>query len=235
MDGVQILNSPTLRRWSHLFARIHRVGALATLSRWTHRAAWTAFEKVCQLETGGSIEGAALGHSAGSFGYQPIDCQSFLKALARCRTEHDEVFVDYGCGKGRALLLAALFPLRQVIGVERSAELCTVAERNVTRALRWLQCRNVSIVEQDATEYALPDNATLLFFYNPFSGAVLDAVLERVRASLRRRPRSLRIIYALPKSNRDVMAETSWLRVQERVVTASRDWQRLTIYCGAES
>src|SRR5215472_14564615 len=40
-------------------------------------------------------------------------------------------FLDLGCGKGRALLLASEFNFREVIGVELNPELAATALRNV--------------------------------------------------------------------------------------------------------
>ena len=39
-------------------------------------------------------------------------------------------FVDLGCGKGRPLLVASEYPFREIIGVELSASLAKIAQRN---------------------------------------------------------------------------------------------------------
>ena len=41
-------------------------------------------------------------------------------------------FIDLGSGKGRAIMLAAAYPFRRIIGVEFVAELHRVAEANIT-------------------------------------------------------------------------------------------------------
>ncbi len=43
------------------------------------------------------------------------------------------VFVDFGFGKGTALLLATEFPFKRIIGVEFSPELHRIAEENIKR------------------------------------------------------------------------------------------------------
>src|SRR5262249_16540884 len=40
-------------------------------------------------------------------------------------------FVDFGSGKGRALLCAAARPFKRIVGVEWSTDLCAIARRNV--------------------------------------------------------------------------------------------------------
>ena len=42
------------------------------------------------------------------------------------------VFVDFGCGKGRVMLLAARHGFKRVIGVEFSPELCQAARRTTS-------------------------------------------------------------------------------------------------------
>jgi SAM-dependent methyltransferase len=210
--------------------RLRRSGLRRSLQRWVHRLLWSAVERLYGIDTSGSIAGKELGHGANQFGYQPIDCQSFVLALRRAGVRRQDVFIDFGCGKGRALLLAALFPFRRIIGVERSSELCDHARRNTAAAPRWLRCRQIEVVRTDAVDYFVPDDATLLFLYNPFTSDVLESVLEHIRQSLLRRPRNLRIVYALPKMDRDRLAEIPWLEVDQLLQSASCDWQRLTIY-----
>ncbi len=83
-------------------------------------------------------------------------------------------FVDIGAGKGRALLLASEYPFRRIIGVEFSPELVAVARGNVAR---WLEeertCREITLVCSDATEYELPREPLVLYFYNPFDQVVM--------------------------------------------------------------
>ena len=43
----------------------------------------------------------------------------------------DFVFVDYGSGKGRTLLVAAEFPFKKIVGVEIAQELHAIAGKNV--------------------------------------------------------------------------------------------------------
>lgn len=42
-----------------------------------------------------------------------------------------EVFLDYGSGKGRALIMAAQYPFRRILGVEFSPQLSLIASQNI--------------------------------------------------------------------------------------------------------
>ena len=54
------------------------------------------------IDTTGSIEGVNLGNADDSFGYQPISYRTFDLAMKHVEPVEGGVFIDYGCGKGRA-------------------------------------------------------------------------------------------------------------------------------------
>lgn len=85
-----------------------------------------------------------------------------------------ETFVDIGSGKGKACIYAAAHFAR-VIGVEYAPALVEEARRNSRRAGR----TNISFVHADAAEYDLPEEAALVFLFNPFDAVVLGRFLAR--------------------------------------------------------
>lgn len=123
--------------------------------------------------------------------YAPTPVRSVRNALSRCDVRHEEAtFVDVGCGKGRVLLLATELPFRRIVGVEASKALCDIARNNVERAsLTHEGCERISVVHADATEFDIPEDAALFYFYEPFALDVSMAVLERIEDSVQRHPR----------------------------------------------
>ena len=131
--------------------------------------------------------------------YAPVTFNDFSTLLQNLDIgAGKDVFVDFGAGMGRALVLAATYNFRQVIGVELSSELATIATRNIERASPKLRCKDVVIFTQDATEYDLPVDANVIFFNNPFSGTILERVLSNIKKSLLRSPRNITLICNLP-------------------------------------
>jgi SAM-dependent methyltransferase len=110
-------------------------------------------------------------------------------------------FVDLGCGKGRAVMMAAEFGFREVVGVELHARLAGIAETNVAA---WTAAGRavcpVRIVCQDATEFVFPDGACLLYLFNPFAAPVMKRLIERIEADFSGRPGMLDLIYFNPES-----------------------------------
>lgn len=142
--------------------------------------------------------------------YAPVPYRSFYRVLRQIEIRPGvDVFVDYGAGKGRTLVLAARHPFRRVLGVEVVPEFAEEARRNLERAQRRSSARTgnrsgclagggvpVEIVTADAAEYGVPDDATILHLFDPFAGRTLERWIDLLEASLRRSPRRLTILYA---------------------------------------
>ncbi len=107
-------------------------------------------------------------------------------------------FIDLGCGKGRAVLLAAELPFKQVIGVELNPALAQIAADNLNtwQAAGHSTCP-ASIFCQDATDFILPDNPCLLYLYNPFAEPVVHRLIQHIASS---HPHALDILYFTPDS-----------------------------------
>lgn len=134
----------------------------------------------------------------GSF-YQPTMALSFNRLLDTVPLPPESVLVDFGCGKGRVLLLAVLRGIRKAVGIEFSPELCAIARNNVNIVEQATGSRlDISVIEGDVTHYEIEDDQNVFFFFNPFDDVVLEAVVNKIKKSLRRKPREIAIIYYNP-------------------------------------
>jgi SAM-dependent methyltransferase len=129
--------------------------------------------------------------------YGTCACFFVRRALKFLPVDHrDFTFVDFGCGKGKALLIASDWPFREIIGVELSPALVGVAERNIaTYRGKKKGCRSFRLVCADARDYEIPPGSAVLYFFDPFREPVLRAVIERVGRSVAQCPREVFIIY----------------------------------------
>jgi SAM-dependent methyltransferase len=142
----------------------------------------------------------------------------------------DDVFLDYGSGLGQALLMAATFPFRRIIGVEYSVELSAESSRIISRVRDRLACRDVTVVNRDAATYPVPDDVSVVYFFNPFHGPVLEAVVARIRDSLAESPRRLRIIFYGPGWFEGLVDGCDWLTKRCEVVFPAVSGLRFAIY-----
>ena len=128
------------------------------------------------------------------------------RVLSRKDVAPSDVFIDFGAGKGRVVYQAARYPFARVIGVEIAPDLAQVARRNIEHNRRRLSCPNVEIVTADAATYRVPDEVSVAYLYHPFAGATFHAVVDSLVGSLERRPRRMRLIYACPAMERELLS-----------------------------
>jgi SAM-dependent methyltransferase len=134
--------------------------------------------------------------------YQPTRVLPLKKLLRTIQPMIPEnpMLVDYGCGKGRVLLVASAFGFREVRGVEFAHELCEIARKNCARYKAKAGVNTeFRIAEADAASHPVSADENIFFLYNPFDVSVLNKVLDNVSASLRRTPRKIMIVYHNPK------------------------------------
>jgi 16S rRNA G966 N2-methylase RsmD len=159
--------------------------------------------------------------------YQPSRWFTLDRILPVREVGEDDVFIDMGSGMGRVVYRAAArYPLARVIGVEQSERLHRIAEENLRRARGRLRSREVELVLADASEYELPDDVTIVYFSNPFTGRIFASVLEGVVRSLERRPRRLRIIYFNPVEERMLLDAGFQVTRRLRGMRPTRKWSQ---------
>ena len=74
----------------------------------------------------------------------------------------ESVFVDFGCGKGRTLVVAAELGFAGVRGVEFAAELCESAEKNYRLYQKKSGNRaDFRIVREDVSDYAVKEGENI--------------------------------------------------------------------------
>ncbi len=140
--------------------------------------------------------------------YTPLPYVMITRMFEVLKPTKDDVFLDVGCGKGRVLCCASRLPMKRVVGIEQNDQLLKVAGRNV-ECLRGA-CTPVDLVCTSAETYSY-DGATIVYLYNPFNERITRVMTARLRESVARAPRKLRIVYANPV-HANVFEESGWLR-----------------------
>jgi SAM-dependent methyltransferase len=174
--------------------------ALDLFFDWRYGTDTLKWVPVGELET-------ASGNKPHSAPYQATKARPFLRLLHRLDLPRESVFVDIGSGKGRALLVAAQYGFRKVVGIEFSGALCALARKNAAifgRKVRLLS--PIEVIEADATTYDFRAEERVLFMYNPFDAQILSQVIANIRRSLEACPRKLWLIYNTPQHHQMISA-----------------------------
>jgi hypothetical protein len=181
------------------------------------------------IRTEGEVELDELGLAAvDRNSYKPAPWFALRRALPRRSVSPRDVFIDLGSGQGRVVFQAARFyPFRRVVGVELAANLHARAAANIAGNRARLRCRDVRLVCSDVLDFPIPDDVTVVYLYNPFTGNTFATVVDRLLASVDRRPRRLRIVYANPVEHERLMA-IGRVRLVRRVrgLRPGREWAR---------
>jgi SAM-dependent methyltransferase len=180
------LRGLALRAWNRL---IHRRGSGPAFNE---LAEPHPFDRLHATDTSGHISGEVLTpsnlYNTAYYAISPSTLTHALQLLPEPVTGFD--FVDLGCGKGRALLVAAQFPFAHIRGVELSAELCDVARVNTAADTR------IAVEQADAVTVTYPDAPLVVYLYHPFLAPMLRKVLANLERQRRESPHPTYLLYA---------------------------------------
>jgi hypothetical protein len=108
--------------------------------------------------------------------FQATPVRRILELIDRARVSSADVLVDLGSGIGRVPMLVALLTGARAIGIEREPIFCAYArDRAEALGIPGVEMRNADAREAD---FAV---GSVFFMYHPFTGAILEAVLKRLR------------------------------------------------------
>ncbi len=114
------------------------------------------------------------------------------------RNKVDGNFVDFGCGKGRAMVVAAYYGFKEIIGIDFAKDLCDVAEQNIEKIREKFPGVNFTVLWNDAVNYTIDEDDKVFFFFNPFDESIMLQVAKNILKSLRDHPRQAYVIYMNP-------------------------------------
>lgn len=147
------------------------------------------FDKEFRIETSGFVDNEEIHPNKQLIllinpylGSQPSIVRRALSAL---ETYRDYTFVDYGCGKGRAVVVAGEFPFQSVMGIELSPTMVATARSNAAKvASRFPDRPCVKIVNANVCDFPLPQGRLTCFNANAFGREILAQVIMKFETAL---------------------------------------------------
>lgn len=133
-----------------------------------------------------------------NFPYEPTP-YSVLEVLANSGyLSKLDTIIDFGSGKGRVDFYLAYYLKCNMIGVEYNERLFRRATTNQETARSRAR---VEFVLTNAKDYIIPNNATALYFFNPFNVSILMEVINNLRNSIRINKRNVLLFFYYPSDN----------------------------------
>lgn len=130
--------------------------------------------------------------------YMPVSYDVIEDIFQQYEPARSKHFIDIGCGKGRAMCVAAQLGATKMTGIDFSKEFCNQSKLNLLKTQQKFPALQFKILNNDAFYFEIPDDADCIFMFNPFDEVIMSAVIENIEMSLERSPRPLVIIYANP-------------------------------------
>jgi SAM-dependent methyltransferase len=130
--------------------------------------------------------------------YMPISYLLLEEIFRQLPTTANMHFLDIGCGKGRALCVAAEYGYTNISGIDFSKQFCDDARNNLQQTQVKFPAIKYTIVVVDAMNYDIPATADCIFLFNPFDVVVMAAVVYNIMESARENPREIVVAYANP-------------------------------------
>jgi SAM-dependent methyltransferase len=211
--------------YRELRRKVRQVGLLATAKHVALRL-WTArigppdqFDRQYGTDTASIVPVGALDISneamAHATRYEAVRPEELLARLEDVPHE-GYTFIDIGSGKGRALLLASLFPFRRIIGVEISQRFTNIARKNI-EVFRdeGMRCKRIEALCWDAADYSFPPDDLVIYLYNPFDADLMRKLVDKIGRSLQVKSRQIYVIYRTPNHRTAWDESGEWEVVKE--------------------
>ncbi len=131
--------------------------------------------------------------------YQGANYYLLEKVFDHLQTiEANQSILDFGCGKGRVLTVAAYYGFSKITGVEFAKELCDVARKNIIPVQQKFPQKIFNVIHANAVDHKIENDTNVFFFFNPFDEVVMLAVAKNILQSLKENPREVYVVYLNP-------------------------------------
>lgn len=198
------------------------LGVIAKIPLWLRGKREARLERELGIQTMGEVHVDELAllepgheHQPHAVYYAPLQFRKFRRLIQAAEPfiPARYSFVDFGAGKGRALVLAATLDFPRVVGIELYDTLCSAARQNIEAfAARDPRAKVIELLCMDAVDYKLPRGSLFCYLYNPFDDVVMHKVLANIRAAHESEPRHIIVAYSNPV-HADVFDDADFLHL----------------------
>ena len=152
--------------------------------------------------------------------YVPSPIIPFCQMMKKLSLPKPSVFVDYGAGKGRAMILAAECGFQKVKGLEFSPSLYHSAQEVIQSYSDKTGKNCFELTHCDVLDYQVKKEDNCFYFFHPFKDSILEGCLQNIHASLRENPRSALLIYQInSRENMECITKGGFFKMMKTFVS----------------
>ena len=149
---------------------------------------WERKLNICTIDRDDTKE------DANHYPYEPTPYEVLERHVESGYIVGDNRVVDYGAGKGRVGFFLNHQLGCKVLGIDFDERMCALAQEN--RSTYGID-KDVTFACISAEKYEISD-ADCFYFFNPFSVAVLQSVIGKIRKSYYENPREMKLFFYYP-------------------------------------
>ena len=131
------------------------------------------------------------------FNYRATPYRQLRKLFVSYAFKQHDHLVDFGCGKGRVYLYAALKGCPEATGIEYDPQMAEIALKNQQHLCNRIS-KKTKVLHQDAKLTEITDSMNLFFLFIPFHVKTFGHILRNIKTSIERCPRTVTIIFYRP-------------------------------------
>ncbi len=137
--------------------------------------------------------------------YMPVSYDLLEEICLHAPEGSKSHFLDIGCGKGRALCVAAQHGFKKVTGIDFSKDLCADAEKNLILTKQKFPGLQYRVFNNDAFYFEIPEDVDCIFMFNPFDDVIMSGVAQNILESFEANPRTITLIYVNPLYKQELL------------------------------
>jgi len=135
--------------------------------------------------------------------YGPSNYQEIKNIFKQYPFSKKDHLIDYGCGLGRVMIIAALYSCKNITGIEINKDIYDNAAKNIKsfqKRFKKLRVR-FHLHHIDASDYVIDDDINKFFFYDPFHLKIFIKLIYSIEQSLARNDRTITLFFYRPEKS----------------------------------
>ena len=140
-------------------------------------------------------EGTDIAHSTI---YMPVSYSILDEIFSAIPNTVKTHFLDIGCGKGRAMCVAAHKGFSKISGIDFSQKFCEIAIKNLKATKGNKNDFAAEIIWGNAKDISIEIDTDCIFLFNPFDETIMEQVVQNILKSYHLYKRTIYITYVNP-------------------------------------
>lgn len=154
--------------------------------------------------------------------YEPSKKRILHMAIQELLPVNNQAIIDFGCGKGRALIEFSKYPFRKITGLEYSEDLINICKNN----LNILKIKNIKLYCMNAIHFKNFEDYDCLYFYNPFPEPIFKKVIENLIESNKKNKKIIHIIYIYPTCH-NLIINSGYFKLIKKIENENKIFHQL--------